>query len=138
MMYFIWTNFFLHRRMLCVKFGRNYLAHLFWLQRWKCENSTRTHGHTDRQTDIGQQVIKKAYLNFQQNSRGGGMFPLQRFRIVPTVCRKHCFDIRLQISVVDPIWQGLYCQLQYPLHDINSTNLQSRNIKFPWNIGLLT
>ena len=43
------------------------LAHLFWRRRWKCEKFTdgRTDGWTDRQTDEGRQVIRKAHLSFQ-------------------------------------------------------------------------
>ena len=47
------------------------LAQWFWRRRWKCEKFTerwidrQTAGRTDKQTDDGRQVIRKAHLSFQ-------------------------------------------------------------------------
>ena len=61
---FIWTNLnLLHPRMLCAKFGWNWPSG----SGEEDENvkSLQTDGRTDRQTDAGRQVIRKAHLSFQ-------------------------------------------------------------------------
>ena len=57
---FIWTNLNpLHPRMLCAKFGWN------WPSGSGEEVENRKSLQTDRQTDDGRQVIRKAHLSFQ-------------------------------------------------------------------------
>ena len=73
---FIWTKLKpLHPRMLCAKFGRNWHFVLEKkMKMWKVYR--RTDGRTDRQTDDGRQVIKKAHLSFQLRwaKKGAGPF----------------------------------------------------------------
>ena len=61
---FIWTKLNpLHLRMLCTKFGWNWPSG----SGEEDENvkSLQTNGQTDRRTDDGRQVIRKAHLSFQ-------------------------------------------------------------------------
>ena len=61
---FIWTNLNpLYLRMLCAKFGWNWPSG----SGEEDENvkSLQTDGQTDRRTDDGRQVIRKAHLSFQ-------------------------------------------------------------------------
>ena len=57
---FIWTNLnLLHPRMLCAKFGWN------WPSSSGEEDENVKSLQTDRQTDDGRQVIRKAHVSFQ-------------------------------------------------------------------------